>query len=157
MMLDTINPKQQMYFTELNQQQIVRLVRDVSPSSSIGELIKKINLLLPQYDTFTYNVPFKLMRETIIDARTSQLLIYRDGKMYGFLLTYNTKTGTANVTGFVLDQDINTYMGFDDDITQRFSKEVNNASWTSTDVNFILQQQASAIMQDRGLSSSSFV
>lgn len=156
-LLDTIKPKKQMFFTEINGGDIEELLKSVVPSKTVNELIYNINSLLPQYDQYTYNIPFKVLQNVHINKQTSQLLIHRDGKMYGFLLNFNHQTGNVQVTGFVLEQDINSYKGLDD--IGLHSYPIRNESmdiWLNNDVVWTLKQQADALEQDRGLSTSSF-
>jgi len=156
-LLDTIQPKKQMFFTEINGSDIEELLKSISPSKTINQLIDNINTSLQQYDQYTYNIPFKVLQNITIDKQTSQLLIYRNGKMYGFLLNYNNKTGNAHATGFVLEQDINSYKGLDDIVFQSYPlKNESVPLWSNSDVVRTLQQQADAINQDRGISASSF-
>jgi hypothetical protein len=155
-LLDTITPKKQVYFAELNQGDIEDLVRNVSPSRSVGDLLNKMNTMLKEYDPFTYDNPYKMIRKNEINDDTTQLLIYRDGKMYGFFVEYSVSSGRVIVTGFVLEQDIKTYMG--DNGEHSYTYPISNELMykNNEQIEALLQQQASAIYQDRGFNSYSF-
>jgi len=156
-LLDTIKPKQQVYFREIDNSDIQELLKSISPSKSINDFIDSINASLQQYDKYTYNIPFRVLQNIAIDKQTSQLLIYRNGKMYGFLLNYNNETGNAHATGFVLEQNINSYKGLGEVGFHTYPLENARVPlWSKSDVVKTLQQQADAINQDRGISASSF-
>lgn len=155
-LLDTITPKKQVYFTELNQGDIENLIMNVSPSRSVDDLINKINTMIKEYDPFTYDNPYKIIRQNEINDDIIQLLIYRDGKMYGFVVEYIVSSGRAIVTGFVLEQDIQTYMG--DNGEHSYTYPISNEMMykNKEQIEALLQQQASAIYQDRGIRAMSF-
>ncbi len=155
-LLHTIAPKKQMYFTELDQRHIEDLIMNASPATSVKDLLKKINAMLKEYDPFTYDNPYKMVRKNEIDDDTIQLLIYRDGKMYGFFVEYSVSSGRGVVTGFVLEQDIRAYMGDNGDFTHAYPIS-NEYTYESNDqIKELLEQQASAIYQDRGIKATSF-
>lgn len=154
-LLDSVEPKKQMFYKELNRQDIEQLLKVATPSKSIQELISKMNMHLQNFDRFTYQIPFKVLKVMTINLATTELLIYREGKMYGFCIIWDHQSGDAKATGFVLEQDINTYIGYDKHTLQPYP--IKNVLLPSQQyIDTTLQQQASAIYQDRGISASNF-
>ena len=159
-LLDTITPLPQMYFKELGHQEFVEIVRLASPSSSIDNLVGKMNSLIKTYDLYTSNIPYQLKYTYTISQDIVRVLLYRDGKMYGFLLDYNKRTGIAVPVAFILEQDIMTYTGIDKtNVTRQYEEyPINNNILVGTinEIDTTLQKQSSAIYQDRGLAASNF-
>jgi hypothetical protein len=159
-LLDTITPLPQMYFKELGHQEFVEIVRLASPSSSIDNLVGKMNNLIKTYDLYTSNIPYQLKYTYTISQDIVRVLLYRDGKMYGFLLDYNKRTGIAVPVAFILEQDIMTYTGIDKiNVTRQYEEyPINNNILVGTinEIDTTLQKQSSAIYQDRGLAASNF-
>lgn len=158
-LLDTMNPLPQMYFKELGHKEFVALVRSASPSSSIENLISKINSMIDTYDPYTPNVPYQLKHTYTNTQGNTRALLYRDGKMYGFLVDYKQSTGIAIPIGFILEQDIIMYKGFDKTtLSRQYQYPVNNNELVNSQeqIDNTIQTQAYAIYQDRGLKASSF-
>jgi hypothetical protein len=149
-LLDNVMPKKQMYFTEMNGNDIQSIVKLASPSSSIVELLKKLNTSLQAVDPFTYKVPFRVVHKLESNGITT-LTIYREGKMYGFLVDYNNVSGEARATGFIPEQDINMYQGMDDDVYRAYPLNSDLTVVSKEETSKIMEQQASAIYQDRGI------
>lgn len=148
------------YYKELDSQSITKLVSKATNLVTIDSFISHINSWLPSFDRFTADVPFKVVSQKDITSTTKQLVIYRDGKMYGFVVEVVIGKG-ATVTGFVLEQDIKVNSGFDplgsnirlyDSDAKEFSRK-DVISTMQQEIDAMLQKQSDALLQDRGISS----
>ena len=157
-LLDTVKPKEQVYFTELSKQNIINLVKSASPSTSIVDFVQKLNNNLPMYDSFTYKTPYRLVRANTVDGATNvyQIVIYREGKMYGFVVNYVPNSKLSKPIGFILEQDIRMIQGTSEPSYKNYDIKNDSVVHSTADIEAILHQQAQAIFEDRGLKAASF-
>lgn len=148
------------YYKELDAKAITQLVSKVDNIITIDAFIANINSWLPSFDDVTGDVLFKVVSHKELSNNTKQVTIYRDGKMYGFVVEVTIGKG-ASVTGFILEQDIKMNLGYDPigsntrlyDIEPKQFARKEIITKLQQDVDEIVKKQSDALLQDRGISS----
>ena len=156
----------------------VNLLRD----EIVSPIISHLNKSLPKYDTYTpdvlfYIANFKVLRKRRLSKEafliTSRCIVHRESKQIGYVIYCDSMVGTnnvvlglnsINVTGFLPEEKIKTYQGFDEAISlprfyDKALKQFQNDEEIMQSKQYeekIIDKQRDGLMLDLGISHESF-
>jgi hypothetical protein len=148
----------------------------------VNPVISHLNKNLPKYDTYTPHILYYIANFKVIKRErltqdtyfiTSRFLVHRESKQYGFVVYCKSIVGSdsilkglvsLNVTGFIPEEKIKTYLGIDDGVIHPRSYDVSLLDFQNDEEimktkqyeDSIIKKQMEGLMLDLGISATSF-